>query len=94
MVTNGDQILPTRPPTPEVDDGRRPAEPPRSNDEQLLDEFLSGHEQGFRFGIRRGQELGYRRGVSVGFAQGFHQAQGEAYNAGFRDGLDDAHEYQ
>ncbi|EEU44525.1 uncharacterized protein NECHADRAFT_85164 [Fusarium vanettenii 77-13-4] len=32
-------------------------------------------------------------GSLVGLAQGLRQAQEAAYNAGFRDGLDDAHEY-
>ncbi|KAJ4141997.1 hypothetical protein NW754_014787 [Fusarium falciforme] len=89
VVATSGQILSVRETDPDIDIGGA-----EYNDEEVLDEYLREHERGFRLGLRRGQELGYRRGASIGFAQGLRQAQEEAYNAGFRDGLDDAHEYQ
>ncbi|RSL73406.1 hypothetical protein CEP53_000725 [Fusarium sp. AF-6] len=80
-------ILPTR--QTASDEGRRP-EPPHLNDEDLLDEFLRGHERGHRLGLRLGHESGYRQGLADGFARGLALGQERAYRAGFLDGAGEA----
>ncbi|RSL52682.1 hypothetical protein CEP54_010803 [Fusarium duplospermum] len=80
------QLLPTRPPSLYIYEEGRPAEPPRSNDEELLDEYLRGHERGHRLGLRLGHESGYRQGLADGFARGLALGQERAYQDGFMDG--------
>lgn len=56
------------------------------NDEEVLDEYLRGHERGFRLGLRRGHERGYRHGVAVGFEHGLRQGYQMGYEDGYNDG--------
>ncbi|RSL94646.1 hypothetical protein CEP52_012545 [Fusarium oligoseptatum] len=84
-------MLPTRPQTIQyIYEEGRPAEPPRLNDEDLLDEFFRGHEQGYRLGFRRGHGSGYRQGLADGFARGLALGQERAYQAGYLDGAGEA----
>ncbi|KAJ3458021.1 hypothetical protein MRS44_012130 [Fusarium solani] len=69
------------------DERGRLHEPPEITDEDLLDEYLRGHQRGLRLGLRRGQERAYREDMAMGFAYGLGQGQKEAYDAGLEDGL-------
>ncbi|KAJ3458022.1 hypothetical protein MRS44_012131 [Fusarium solani] len=67
---------------------------PLQNDEDILDEYLRGHERGFRLGLSRGHDRGYRQGVATGYAYGLSHGQQVAYDAGFEAGIAYNREYQ
>lgn len=57
------------------------------NDEEVLDEYLRGHERGYSLGLRRSHDRGYRQGVTAGYAHGLSHGQQVAYDAGFEAGI-------
>ncbi|KAI8657947.1 hypothetical protein NCS57_01174800 [Fusarium keratoplasticum] len=69
-------------------------EPLHQTDEDILDEYLRGHERGFLLGLSRGHDRGYRQGVASGYAYSLSHGQQVAYDAGFKAGIAYNRKYQ